>query len=252
MTVRECYEKMGANYDGVLSRLGNEMLIRKFVIKFLKDPSFQDLTAAIEKSDAESAFRAAHTLKGICLNLGFDNLYKPSEALTEKLRGGELNGYEKNSLYQYHIQDGSAADTQQSTFFPFVEQNNKNDCNCLRKPMCAARRDIFETVDNEKSDCGIWKYCSKILYKFRRIFPFGKNHKWDKTGCHRSKNNSSNSNDCLCCCHCHFAATSGLLLYLCSAVKHRMIRIMAGTINLLFPKSRRQTAEQINPVSAGR
>ena len=77
MTVRECYEKMGANYDGVLSRLGNEMLIRKFVIKFLKDPSFQDLTAAIEKSDAESAFRAAHTLKGICL-----------------LRGGELNGYE--------------------------------------------------------------------------------------------------------------------------------------------------------------
>ena len=63
-------------------------------IKFLKDPSFQDLTAAIEKSDAESAFRAAHTLKGICLNLGFDNLYKPSEALTEKLRGGELNGYE--------------------------------------------------------------------------------------------------------------------------------------------------------------
>mgnify|MGYP000010886210 FL=1 len=94
MTVRECYEKMGANYDGVLSRLGNEMLIRKFVIKFLKDPSFQDLTAAIEKSDAESAFRAAHTLKGICLNLGFDNLYKPSEVLTEKLRGRELNGYE--------------------------------------------------------------------------------------------------------------------------------------------------------------
>lgn len=34
MTVRECYEKMGANYDGVLSRLGNEMLIRKFVINF--------------------------------------------------------------------------------------------------------------------------------------------------------------------------------------------------------------------------
>lgn len=33
-------------------------------------------------------------MKGICLNLGFDNLYKPSEALTEKLRGGELNGYE--------------------------------------------------------------------------------------------------------------------------------------------------------------
>ena len=94
MTVRESYEKMGANYDGVLSRLGNEMLIKKFAVKFLKDPSFQDLTDAIEQGDAERAFRAAHTLKGICLNLGFDNLYKPGEALTEKLRGRELNGYE--------------------------------------------------------------------------------------------------------------------------------------------------------------
>ena len=37
MTVRESYEKMGANYDGVLSRLGNEMLIKKFAVKFLKD-----------------------------------------------------------------------------------------------------------------------------------------------------------------------------------------------------------------------
>lgn len=49
MTVRESYEKMGANYDGVLSRLGNEMLIKKFAVKFLKDPSFQDLTDAIEQ-----------------------------------------------------------------------------------------------------------------------------------------------------------------------------------------------------------
>ena len=41
---------------------------------------------------------AAHTLKGVCLNLGFDRLYKVSEELTEKLRGRELDGYE--SLYE--------------------------------------------------------------------------------------------------------------------------------------------------------
>ena len=106
MTVRECYEKMGANYDGVLSRLGNEILIRKFVIKFLKDPSFQDLTAAIEKGDAESAFRAAHTLKGVCLNLGFDRLYEVSAELTEKLRGRDTSGTEemfKKVETQYRI-----------------------------------------------------------------------------------------------------------------------------------------------------
>ena len=42
----------------------------------------------------EKAFCAAHTLKGICLNLGFDAFYEVSAALTEKLRGRELTGYE--------------------------------------------------------------------------------------------------------------------------------------------------------------
>ena len=40
----------------------------------------------------EEAFRAAHTLKGVCLNLGFDNLYKASSAITEIFRAGELAG----------------------------------------------------------------------------------------------------------------------------------------------------------------
>lgn len=90
MTVKECYEQMGADYEGLLSRLGSEALIKKFAIKFLADGSFQDLKTSLEAGEAEQAFRAAHTLKGICLNLGFDNLYKPSEELTEFLRGREI------------------------------------------------------------------------------------------------------------------------------------------------------------------
>ncbi len=35
------------------------------------------------------AFRAAHTLKGICLNLGFDALETTSSALTEYLRASK-------------------------------------------------------------------------------------------------------------------------------------------------------------------
>ena len=46
-----------------------------------------ELETALADKDAETAFRAAHTLKGICLNLGFDNLFAPSQELTEKLRG---------------------------------------------------------------------------------------------------------------------------------------------------------------------
>ena len=90
MTIKECYEQMGADYEGLLSRLGSEALIKKFAVKFLADGSFQDLKTSLEAGEAQQAFRAAHTLKGICLNLGFDNLYKPSEELTELLRGREI------------------------------------------------------------------------------------------------------------------------------------------------------------------
>ena len=94
MTTKECYEKIGSNYDSVLSRFGNEALVKRFALKFLKDPSYQELKDALIRKDGETAFRAAHTLKGVCLNLGFDRLYESSAALTELLRGRDCSGYE--------------------------------------------------------------------------------------------------------------------------------------------------------------
>ena len=47
MTTKECYEKMGSNYEKVLGRLGSEMIIKKFAIKFLDDSSFQNLKDAL-------------------------------------------------------------------------------------------------------------------------------------------------------------------------------------------------------------
>lgn len=95
MTVKECYDKIGADYEGVLQRFGSEGLIKKFALKFLDDASFQNLQEALKNKDAEEAFRASHTLKGICANLGLDNLYKVSSDLTEQLRGRILDGYEE-------------------------------------------------------------------------------------------------------------------------------------------------------------
>lgn len=94
MTVKECYEQIGSDYAGVLKRLGSEELVKRFALKFLRDPSFQELKDALAKQDGEVAFRAAHTLKGVCLNLGFDRLYVSSAALTELLRGRDCAGYE--------------------------------------------------------------------------------------------------------------------------------------------------------------
>ena len=95
MTVRECYEELGSDFDKVLSRLVSEALVKKFALKFLDDPSFGQLETALADKDAETAFRAAHTLKGICLNLGFDNLYEVSFDITEKLRGRDTDGCEE-------------------------------------------------------------------------------------------------------------------------------------------------------------
>ena len=94
MTVKECYESMESDYEGVIGRIGSEGLVKRFVLKFLDDPSYLNLEKAVQEQNAEEAFRAAHTLKGLCLNLGFDRLYKVSAELTEKLRESELNGYE--------------------------------------------------------------------------------------------------------------------------------------------------------------
>jgi len=92
MTTKECFDAMGADYQGVLDRFSSEALVKKFALKFLDDNSFNNLKKALADSNVEEAFRAAHTLKGVCLNLGFDNLYKVSSEITEILRAGELTG----------------------------------------------------------------------------------------------------------------------------------------------------------------
>ena len=102
MTLKEAYESVESNYDNVLKRLGSEGMIKRFAVKFIDDPTFGELKNALAAGDGESAFRAAHTMKGICLNLGFDKLYEVSAALTEQLRGYEITGSE--AVYQQVVE----------------------------------------------------------------------------------------------------------------------------------------------------
>ena len=95
MTIKECYAMADADFDDVLKRLGSEAMLKRFAVKFLNDTSFEDLKEGIRLQDGEKAFRAAHTLKGVCLNLGFSGLGKVSAELTEKLRGRDITGSEE-------------------------------------------------------------------------------------------------------------------------------------------------------------
>ena len=49
MTVKECYEQMGSDYESVLGRMGSEAMIKRFALKFLQDPSFNNLKENLEK-----------------------------------------------------------------------------------------------------------------------------------------------------------------------------------------------------------
>lgn len=96
MTIREFYSKTGGNYQEVIRHLGTEERVARFLKMFLKDPSFACLEQALEQGNGQEAFRAAHTLKGVCLNLGFSGLYLKCSRVTENLREGNLEAGMRN------------------------------------------------------------------------------------------------------------------------------------------------------------
>lgn len=87
MDVKQCYEQIGGDYDDVMSRLRTDERIKKFLLKVADDKSFDMLCEMLAAKNIEEAFRAAHTLKGVCLNLSLTRLYKSASAMTEALRG---------------------------------------------------------------------------------------------------------------------------------------------------------------------
>ena len=82
MTIKQCYQAMGADFEEISQRIPSEAMIRKFAVKFPEDKSFAELTKALEQGNVETAFRAAHTIKGLCLTLGFSHLTAPASGLT--------------------------------------------------------------------------------------------------------------------------------------------------------------------------
>lgn len=90
MTVQECYDRMGADYEGVMHRLVTEERVKKFIIKLPEDESFLHLCTAMEHQDADDAFMWAHTLKGIAMNFGLTGLIENAGTMTEELRGGTI------------------------------------------------------------------------------------------------------------------------------------------------------------------
>ncbi len=89
MTVRECYEAFGGDYDDVLSRLLNDDRVRKYLGKFVAADMLNLMKQALAEENYEEAFRQAHSMKGVCGNLSMTALQNVSSEVTELLRGGK-------------------------------------------------------------------------------------------------------------------------------------------------------------------
>ena len=87
-TLSELYEEVGGDIIDVLERLEDIDTVAWFVREFADDPSYTTLLQSLQENDLKSAFRAAHTLKGISYTLGFKRLGDCATNLCEKLRDG--------------------------------------------------------------------------------------------------------------------------------------------------------------------
>lgn len=86
MSLEVFYDTIGGDLADVRNRLMTDERIAKFVGIFTQDPTFETLQTSLEAKDYPEAFRAAHTMKGLCGNLGFTALLDSSSKLTEALR----------------------------------------------------------------------------------------------------------------------------------------------------------------------
>ena len=89
MTIQELYVRMDGNYDHALRIMKSERLIDKYVRKLKSSGLDAMLAEAGEAMDPVKLFESAHAMKGVCANLGLDQLAADADAITEEFRPGK-------------------------------------------------------------------------------------------------------------------------------------------------------------------
>ena len=80
------------DYKRGLSLAGNDtQLYNTFLAAFPRDATCAAMLCALEASDVRDAFLYAHSLKGLCAQLGLSALGEAASAVCEQLRGGNAD-----------------------------------------------------------------------------------------------------------------------------------------------------------------
>lgn len=90
MNLSEIYRALGGDLKEVTERLGDEMTVELFLLRFPDDDSFSTLIYELENNNLQKAFRASHTLKGVSQCLGLKRLSNYITEICEILRVGNM------------------------------------------------------------------------------------------------------------------------------------------------------------------
>ena len=87
MTTAEFYRKVDGSLDEVLERIPDEKRLVRYLSALPRERCLEDMTEGVKAADAPRVFRAVHTLKGLCLNLGICSPLPLCERICNALRG---------------------------------------------------------------------------------------------------------------------------------------------------------------------
>ena len=93
ITIEKLNEFGADTAEGLERCYGNEALYLKLVNMILNETNFDKLEQALANNDLDTAFEAAHALKGVLGNLSLTPMYKISIEMTELLRSRTLTNY---------------------------------------------------------------------------------------------------------------------------------------------------------------
>ena len=88
MTIQQLYEEIGGNYEQAVRVMKSDRLIDKYIRKLKSSNVGEMLEKAGQSMDATALFESAHAMKGVCANLGLDNLANAADEITEEFRPG--------------------------------------------------------------------------------------------------------------------------------------------------------------------
>lgn len=88
MTLEELYDLIGASYEQAVRVMRKDKLIDRYIRKLVDRIECEKLVAAGEQMDATGLYESAHALKGVCANLGLEDLSSAASEITEEFRPG--------------------------------------------------------------------------------------------------------------------------------------------------------------------